>query len=267
MNNFYKSPPLNSEVVIDTKSFAGLGEGRSLIERLENKIRVDEARLKRLEEEIRKKSSELSHIEEYVRREAEKKQEQKIREAEERAASIIEEAEKKAEEIRNGAYTEGFSEGRADGNRKGEIEAQRLVASLQSLISALSQTYEEATKKADIVIAVELATLIAKKIVKDEVASKKEVILSNLKEAIKKVIDQEKITLIVNLSDLEAVSGWRERFLKSAAGIRRIDIREDPSIEPGGCKIQTSFGIIDATISTQLNKIKEEIIEYESKRD
>jgi flagellar assembly protein FliH len=44
-----------------------------------------------------------------------------------------------------------------------------------------------------------------------------------------------------------------------------LKIREDTSIEPGGCKIVTNFGIIDAQISTQLDQIKEKLLEKKDK--
>ena len=123
--------------------------------------------------------------------------------------------------------------------------------------------YEEATKKVEAEVVVSLAIMIAEKIIKHQVDNKK-IILSNIEEAIKRVASQESITVLVNLTDFGTAEEWKEKLLKSSAG-KRIDIREDPSIEAGGCKIQTGFGIIDATISSQLQKIKEGVLEYKSK--
>ena len=252
LNSVYKQPVLSPDVVIDPKAFSGLGEGRNLIERLENKIRVAEQGLLGINNQIEERSRVLSDVEGYVRKEAEKRCEDIIRKAEE-------EAKKKVSEITDSAFKKGFDEGRADGKRKGEIEANRLITGFTNTLSSLSKVYEEATKKAEAEVVVGLAIMIAEKIIKEEIKGNKKVVLSNIEMAIKRGLSEESITVLVNLADFEVASQWKERLLKSSGG-KRIDIREDSSIEPGGCKVQTGFGIIDATISSQLQKIQEEVL-------
>jgi flagellar assembly protein FliH len=252
LNNVYKQPVLSPDVVIDCKGFSGLGEGRNLIERLENKIRLAEQRLLEINREIEERSRILSDVEGYVRKEAEKKSESIIAKAEE-------EAKKNAEEIQGSAFKKGFDEGKMEGKRKGEIEVNRLIAGFANTLSSLSKVYEEATGKAEAEVVVDLAIMIAEKIIKEEIKWNKKIILSNIEMAIKRVLSEESITVLVNLTDFGVAEEWRERLLKSSKG-KRIDIREDPLIEAGGCKVQTGFGIIDATISGQLQKVKEEIL-------
>lgn len=233
----YKSPTINGEVIIETKEgFAS--SGRTLIERLENKISQDNEILKRLSEEIAEKRKNLSNIEEYVKKEAQEK-----------AKSILDEALKKQEEARDKGYNEGLSRGMEEGKRKGEIEIRRLITSINSVLSSLNALYNEALKKADENIILELSFLIAKKIIKDEVSIKKDIILKNIKDALKKA-GQSKTRLLLNPADAEIV----KEFLGDA------EITLDSSITQGGCNIFFDFGIIDATIENQLNVIKEGII-------
>ncbi len=258
LNSVYKQPVLSPDVVIDPKAFSGFGEGRNLIERLENKIRLAEQRLLEINSQIEERSRVLSDVEGHVRKEAEKRCEDIIKKAEE-------EAKKKASEITDEAYKKGFTEGKMEGKRKGEIEANRLIATFSNTLTSLSELYEEATKKIEAEVVMELAIMIAEKIIKEEIKENKKVVLSNIETAIKRGLSEESITVLVNLADFGLAEEWRERLLKSSKG-KKIDIREDSSIEQGGCKVQTGFGIIDATISSQLQKIKEEVLEYESKR-
>ena len=258
LNSVYKQPVLSPDVVIDAKTFSGFPEGRNLIDSLENKIYLNEQRLLEINREIEVRSRVLSDVEGYVRQEAEKRCEDIIKKAEE-------EAKKRVTEIHDSAFKKGFDEGRANGKRKGEIEANRLITGFTHTLSSLSKVYEEATKKAETEVVVSLAIMIAEKIIKEEIKENKKIILSNIETAIRRVLSEESITVLVNLADFGLAEEWKERLLKSSAG-KRIDIREDPLIEPGGCKVQTGFGIIDATISSQLQKIKEEVLEYESKK-
>ncbi|MEW6007323.1 MAG: FliH/SctL family protein [bacterium] len=231
----YKSPSINGEVVIKARE-AFIGEGRTLIERLENKIRQDNEILKALEAEISEKRKNLLNVEEYVRKEAEEK-----------ARSIVDEALKKQDEIKDKGYKEGFAQGIEEGKRKGETEITRIIASMKGILSSLNSLYDSSLKKMDENIVLELSFSIAKKIVKDEVSIKKDVVLKNIKEALKKA-QNSKIKLLLNPDDTEIAKG----FLKEA------DIVSSSSIEPGGCKIYFDFGIIDATIDNQLKTIKNE---------
>ncbi|MDI6752251.1 MAG: FliH/SctL family protein [bacterium] len=258
MNSVYKQPVLSPDVVIDPKAFSGFGEGRNLIERLENKIRLAEQRLLEINREIEERERVLSDVEGYVRKEAEKRCEDIIKKAEE-------EAKKKVDGISEEAYKKGFAEGKTEGKRKGEIEANRLIATFSNTLTSLSELYEEAIKKVEAEVVVGLAIMIAEKIIKEEIKENKKAVLSNICVAIKRGLSEESVTVLVNLGDFDVAEEWKERLLKSSK-TKRIDIREDSSIEQGGCKIQTGFGIIDATISSQLQKIKEEVLEYESKR-
>lgn len=256
MNSVYKQPVLSSEVVIDPKAFFGLPEGRSLIENLENRIRLAEQRLLEINKEIEERRRVLSDVEGYVRREAEKKCEEMIKKAEE-------EAEKKAAEISDLAYKKGFEEGMRDGKRKGEIEANRLITAFANTLSSFSKVYEKAREKIETEVIVNLAIMIAEKIIKEEIKENKKAILFNIIEsAMKRALSEESITVLVNFADFGLAEEWKERFLKGSKSSKNIEIREDHSIEPGGCKIQTGFGIIDATISSQLQKVREGLLNY-----
>lgn len=236
----YKSPTIDGEVIVETKGDF-MSEGRTLIERLENKIKQDSEILKKLEEEIAEKRKNLSHIEDYVKKEAEEK-----------AKSILDEAFKKQEEAKDKGYNEGLLRGIKEGKRKAEIEITRIIASMNSVLSSITSLYEEALKKADCNIVLELAFLIAEKIIKDEVSTKREIVLKNINSALKKA-GQSKIRFLLNPQDFEIVK----------ASLKDVDIVPDLSISPGGCKLYFDFGIIDAEIKNQLKVIKEELVNGE----
>lgn len=232
----YKSPTINGEVVIETKE-GFIPEGRTLIERLENKIKQDNEILRKLSEEIAEKKKNLSNIEEYVKKEAQEK-----------AKSILDEALKKQEDARGKGYNEGLCRGIEEGKRKAEIEITRLITSMNGVLSSLNSLYNEALKKVDENVVLELSFLIAKKIIKDEVTIKKDVVLKNIKSALKKA-GQSKTRFLLNPMDVEIVAG----------SLKDVEIVSDSSIAEGGCKLCFDFGIVDATIENQLNIIKEEI--------
>ena len=82
-----------------------------------------------------------------------------------------------------------------------------------------------------------------------------DVILGVLREAVKNVLDRDRIKIRLNPRDHERVSKLTPGLIAGFEGIRSITLEADPGISAGGAVIETAFGEIDATLEQQLEEI------------
>ncbi len=87
-----------------------------------------------------------------------------------------------------------------------------------------------------------------------------ELISKVVKNALATVRNQKKVTLIVNPMDSEVVHGQINDLLSAYPTINTIDILTDSRVSPGGCKIETEMGVVDASLEIQLEAIKKALI-------
>lgn len=192
-------------------------------------------------------------------------------EAEDEVKRIHEDVEKAAHELEQKAKSKVVAliqeaklkaneEGREDGFNKGKEEVERLIDRLHTIFNAAidkRKVIVESTEKQ----LVDLVMLIARKVVKVISEAERKVVIENIKEALKKVRGETEITIRVNTEDLDLTTKNKKRFISLMENLEQIIVEEDSRVDPGGCIIETSFGDIDARISTQLNVLEEKIRE------
>ncbi len=181
-----------------------------------------------------------------------------IETARRQANEIVLEAQKKAEEIKKAAYQEGFQQGFQAGKEKVEKETiqetQRAIANLARIVDEMAQLRQSILQKMEKEI-LNLALVIAKKIIKDEIKKNPEVVLNNIRDAIQKVTETDTITIKLNPDDYTFIEQKKPAFFDEIGRERKIILVKDKQISPGGCLIETKFGQIDATLETQWKNI------------
>ncbi|MDR0709687.1 MAG: flagellar assembly protein FliH, partial [Spirochaetaceae bacterium] len=108
---------------------------------------------------------------------------------------------------------------------------------------------------------IDLALLIARKVIKTISESQKTVVLQNIAQALKKVKARGTILIRVNIADLKLTTEHSKTFIRMMEGAKNVQIVEDSSVDPGGCIIETDFGEVDARISSQLAELEAKILE------
>ncbi len=221
------------------------------------------------EAEAIKKEAERAAFDEVKRKNS---QAQKIRqEAEDEAKRIVEEAKKQAQEleaeiqskvdkVEKEAFAKGFEEGRNQGFQEGRQELERLVDTLQRIISAAIEKRNEIIQESETQV-INLVLLIAKKVIKVISENQKNVVINNVVQALRKLKSRGDVVIRVNLADVELTSEHINDFIKMVENAKSVTVLEDSSVDRGGCIIETDFGQIDARISSQLNEIEEKILE------
>lgn len=177
---------------------------------------------------------------------------------------FVEKAKEKAKEIEHEAFLQGFRKGEKAGLKSGMKEFEAVLRDFRQALVQLFKVKEKIHVNME-KESVELALAIARKIVCHEVATNKEVVLSVVREALKKVMGHEKIKIKVNPADFQFIESTKFKLSSLVEDIENAEIEEDEKITSGGCVIETDFGDIDARIDRQLKAV-EEAFETELKK-
>ena len=174
------------------------------------------------------------------------------------AERMIKEAEMKVNEVEHEAYQKGYEAGREVGFKKGQSEVRRLIDRLGTIVGKAIDIREDIIQASEKQM-VEMILIIARKVIKDEIIERKEIVLNNIREALKRIKDRDRVDIRVNFSDLEITTAHKDELIKLMESLRKVNIYEDSRIDRGGVIIETDVGAIDARISTQLKEIEEAI--------
>ncbi len=258
LHDVYKKellPPDGRELILDIEH-SQEPEGKTILEVIDDRIKKGQIKLLRLQKEIKEATEKNRNLQQDILFEAKKEAERIINRAQEKADNILTKAKTELEKITEEAHKQGVNEGKEKGIKSGEEVIKRALAEIQNVLIEAKHKREEIIQTNQEMI-IDLALMIAKKIIKTELATNKEAILKNLNQALKKVKNKEKIKVKINPLHLKELGTQKEEFLAQVSGLEEINFEEDQNIEPGGCRIETNFGLIDATISSQLEIIQE----------
>ncbi|MCQ2739558.1 MAG: hypothetical protein MJ237_04950 [bacterium] len=162
--------------------------------------------------------------------------------------NLVSRAEEEAENIKKSAYEEGY--------RKGLEQSKNDLAEFKShfvsFMSAKKDVFEFIAP--DIM---EISVDIAKTIIKNELSTDPQVLISTIVDVLKTISKSEpKITVRVNPKDAQFVKDVLPNINYQYGIESKINVIADPAIGDGGCVFQTNNGIVDASIDTQLEIIK-----------
>ena len=169
--------------------------------------------------------------------------------------TILEESEKKG-------FTKGYEEGFAKGFEDTNKDFTKLLDKLKKILAETMNRRNEIIDSSEGQL-IDVAILIAKRVVKMLTERDKGIVVRNIQEALRRVKGRTKITIRVNIDDLEISARHKDEFYQMLDKIEGVSVLEDPNVDVGGCLIETDFGDIDARINTQLNEIETAIKEVQ----
>jgi flagellar assembly protein FliH len=193
------------------------------------------------------------------------------RAAEDDAEKIVAEARAKAKQIeddslsafeteRKEAEERGRLAGRETGFAEGKDEVARLVERTQTVLERAQEKRAEILAETEQQI-IDLVLLISRKVIKVISENQRNVVISNVVQALKKVKGRGNIIIKVNMLDLKLSTEHKKDFIAQVEGAKSLQIVEDTTVDPGGCVVETDFGEIDARIGSQLAELEQKILE------
>jgi len=183
-----------------------------------------------------------------------------LEEAKKNADNILLETENNKKAIEAKGFNEGFSSGREDGFKEGKDEVNRLIDRLHTIVEKTMEKRQEILSETEQQI-VDLVLLMSRKVVKVISETQKNVVSSNVIQALKKVKGRGDVTIRVNMLDVELTTEHIKDFIARCEGVKNITVVEDIGVDKGGCIIETDFGSIDARISSQLHELEQKVVE------
>lgn len=178
-----------------------------------------------------------------------------VSQAKAEAEMIVSTAHTEAENLRKleaeRGYKEGYEQALVDARSQGEAiiaEAYHEVeAARQAKLAYINNQEKEI---------VELAVLIAEKILQYEVGNKPDVVVKIAVNALNKVRDMSQVVLKVHPQDFGLIQAIKPELMGMVKGLRALAVEKDQAVDPGGCIIDTGNGYVDARIDAQLAEMR-----------
>lgn len=177
--------------------------------------------------------------------------------AQELAAALTAQAESAAEAIREQARRQGATEGREAMLRDFAPSLIAFANAGQSLIILEEQLISRYAPHL-----VQLALEIAEKVIGHAVEVDGRIAESVLERARNEVAQARQIRIWLHPDDLKFLAEARPELLsvESTSG-RTIEIAGALDVSRGGCRLETESGIVDATLPTQLDEIRRQLLD------
>jgi len=183
-----------------------------------------------------------------------------INDAQQLAEKLETETRQTLDDEKTAALNQAREEGINKGYAEGKAEVDRLVERTHVVLERAQDKRHEILEQTEEEI-INLVLLMVRKIVKVISENQRDVVISNVIEALKKVKDRGNINIRVNLADLKLTTEHTKEFIQQLEGVKSVTVAEDSSVDSGGCIIESDFGEIDARIASQLAELEAKILE------
>jgi len=171
-----------------------------------------------------------------------------------RARAMIDDAAARAEQIAENARRAAHEAGHAAGTQAAEREMSELLATMRNLIEMARAERHKIIESAEPEL-VKLAMGIAERVLHQQIALDRNVVVEMAKVAISRLIERDSVTVRVNPADLERMREHREDVL-AMGDVKNVRIIEDQRVDRGGVVVETDAGSVDARVQTQLAEVK-----------
>jgi flagellar assembly protein FliH len=192
-----------------------------------------------------------------------------------RAKRAADEAQREGDVMREQARKEGFAQGHAEGTKKGLEEGQKSghQAALTEIKPQLTITWNALTaaiqqldaarldlESAGITEVIQLAAAIARRVTKRQAMLDPAVLTENVREAMKLAVHAADVRIVIHPSQHDTLKKELPKLQMNWPSLNYVELVEDASITPGGCRILYGSGEVDARIEEQLDRVIGEIL-------
>jgi flagellar assembly protein FliH len=167
-----------------------------------------------------------------------------------RAKALLESASTNVVEIEAQARESGYAAGVAAGRMSVQQEMDEMLETMRGLVEMARVERHKIIESAEPEI-VRLSMAIAERILHQQIALDRGVVVEMAKAALARVVDREMVTVRVNPNDLEQMREHRESVL-ALGDVKEMRIVEDRRVDRGGVVVETDGGTVDAKVSTQI---------------
>jgi flagellar biosynthesis/type III secretory pathway protein FliH len=156
------------------------------------------------------------------------------------------------EALRTKARAHGYSEGVAAATR--ELESRQTVA--LSHLATIASQLEIANSRALEDLAQSCASIVGEAFVKlaGEALVTEAAAVGAVRQVLERVCRCRRYTIFVSPGDLQALESARTHLESAIAGVA-LHFQGEAGLQLGGCRVESEFGIVDASFETQLRAL------------
>ena len=170
----------------------------------------------------------------------------------------------KVKEMQEEAYKAGHLLGRDEGNKAGfeecKLELAKRLESFDDFLFKIENLKAQLISHNEVFL-LKLLYQMASKIAMVEIAEKPEIILEVLKQVAEAAQVDQKMTVKLAPSDLKFIVETQEKLSKNFDFIKNLKLEEAPEMSPGGCRVETNYGAINATVEQRVEKLWHSLIQ------
>ena len=153
-----------------------------------------------------------------------------------------------------------WEEGHVAGREAARAELEPALAALRAAAVGVDAERETVASQAERA-AVELAVRIAEQVVRGAVEVAPERVLDAVSGALRRLIDRERIVVLVHPDDLALVRERTDEIISPLGGVEHCEVQADRRVARGGAIVRTTEGEVDATLATKLDRVRELLVE------
>jgi flagellar assembly protein FliH len=195
--------------------------------------------------------------------------------AQEQAEALLLEAQREAELLKTEGYSDGLQSGQRDGFAKGQQEGtaagtkQALAehkSQLTNVVTALTAAVAELDasrrnlESDGLREVVALAVAIARRVTKRQGLVDPDVLTENLREAMKLVAHGADVRIAINPQQKAVLESVLPQLRLSWPDLKHVELIDDAALCPGGCRIFTARGSVDADLDAQLDRVVNDLL-------
>jgi flagellar assembly protein FliH len=198
-----------------------------------------------------------------------------LQQARQRAAQIVSQAHAEAaqikEQVKAGALVDGLKQGLLEGREKGRTEGhdaaiaenrqalQHLIVQLTSACQQLEAARQELQSNV-VEELIQLAVSIAQRATKRLSELDPQVAVANVSEAVKLAVHAHAVRIAVHPSQRATLEDLLPRMRLHWPKLEHVELVDDDTLSPGGCRVYTGGGVIDASLETQIARIAQDLV-------
>ncbi len=191
------------------------------------------------------------------------------------ADTLLAEAQREGDLLRQQAKDEGFKLGRAEGSKQGIEEGRKTghQAALAEIKPQLTTTWNALTaavqqldaarhdlESEGITEVIHLAAAIARRVTKRQAMLDPAVLVENIREAMKFAVHSADVRIVIHPSQRATLTEELPKLQMNWPNLKHVELADDPTITPGGCRLLTGSGEVDARIEEQLDRVIGDIL-------
>lgn len=151
-------------------------------------------------------------------------------------------------DVEREAFTKGYEQGERSGAQAAAARGDAMLRRLGETLEQLSALRGELIQKTERQL-VQLALAIAGRILRREISLDRDLLVAMARVAIDRLGETASATIRLNPDDYALV-----RHAGAGAEHSAVRVIADPLVSPGGCLVQSDFGLMDVGIDAQLTE-------------